>query len=80
MRKTSASCQAGRPPADEIVKHVPAAVNPDAHYHTTVQLISDWRGRMLFARPRSMHERLLDYLLPVLWGLAVVVASAGIIW
>jgi len=80
MKNTSASNQAGSPPADGIVKHVPVAVKPDVDYRITAQLISDWRGRMLFARPRSMRERLLDYLLPVLWVLALVVASAGIIW
>jgi len=80
MPNTPAPYQAGRPPADGIVKHVPVAVKPDVDYRITAQLISDWRGRMLFARPRSMRERLLDYLLPALWVLALVVASAAIIW
>lgn len=80
MTNTSASDQAGSPPADRAVKHVPVAVKPDVDYRITAQLISDWRGRMLFARPRSMRERLLDYLLPALWVLALVVAGAGIIW
>ena len=57
---------------------------PGMDYRTTAQVISDWRGRMLFARPRSTGERVLDYLvpclLPTLWVVALVTAGAAIFW
>jgi hypothetical protein len=58
----------------------PKAAKPDVDYRTTGQIISDWRGRMLFARQRTMRERLLHYLLPMLWVLAFLVGSAAIFW
>jgi hypothetical protein len=53
---------------------------PDEELHTTVQISSDWRGRMLFARRPSMRQRLLDYMVPMLWALALVVAATAIFW
>ena len=54
--------------------------NQDVDARTTSQVISDWRGRMRFERQRSMAERLVNYLLPTLWVLAVVAAAAAISW
>jgi hypothetical protein len=31
-----------------------------------------------FARPLSLRQRLLDYLVPMLWALALVVAAVAI--
>lgn len=53
---------------------------PEEEFHRTLQITSNWRGRMLFARPPSMRQRLLDYLVPVLWALALFVAGAAIFW
>jgi hypothetical protein len=44
---------------------------PEEEYHTTLQMTSNGRGRMLFARPPSIRQRLLDYLVPMLWALAL---------
>jgi hypothetical protein len=33
-----------------------------------------------FERPVSLRQRLLDYLVPMLWALAIVVAAAAIFW
>jgi hypothetical protein len=35
---------------------------------------------MLFARRPSMRQRLLDYMVPMLWALALVVAATAIFW
>ena len=53
---------------------------PEEEYHTTLQMTSNWRARMLFARPPSLRQRLLDYLVPVLWALALVVGVTVIFW
>jgi hypothetical protein len=53
---------------------------PDEEYHTTLQITSNWRGRMLFTRPPGMRQRVLEYLVPVLWALALVVAGTAIFW
>jgi hypothetical protein len=63
---------------------------PNERYRTALQLMSTWRGRILFARPRSMRQRLLDYLdmhvqlldylLPMLWAVALLAAGAAILW
>jgi hypothetical protein len=53
---------------------------PEEEYRTTLQMTSNWRGRMLFARRPSMRQRLLDYLVRVLWALALIVAGTAIFW
>ena len=54
---------------------------PDALYQTTRQMASTWRGRIVFAPPPSLRERLVEYLVPgVLWAIALVVAGAAIFW
>ncbi len=40
--------------------------------YKTIRLQSHWRGRMLFAR-QGVAERLLDWALPTLWILSLVV-------
>lgn len=50
----------------------------DADYRTTVQVISDWRDRKRLERVPSMGERLLNYLVPTLWVLALVVGGAAV--
>lgn len=47
---------------------------------TTVQVIQDWRARMLYSPRQTRAERILDYSLPVLWALALFVAAAAIFW
>jgi hypothetical protein len=42
---------------------------PDEPYQTTRQMTSTWRGRIVFARPPSLRQRLVEYLVPVLWAL-----------
>jgi hypothetical protein len=53
---------------------------PEEEYHTTLQTTSNWRARMVFMRPPSLRQRLLDYLVPTLWALALVVAGVAIFW
>jgi hypothetical protein len=50
----------------------------DADYRTTVQVISDWRDRKRLERVPSMGERVLSYLVPTLWVVALVVGGAAI--
>jgi len=50
----------------------------DADYRTTVQVISDWRDRKRLERVPSVGERVLSYLLPTLWVVALVVGGAAI--
>jgi hypothetical protein len=54
--------------------------NQPVDARTTAQAISGWRGPFLFERQRTTGERLLHYLLPTLWVLAVVAAGAAISW
>jgi hypothetical protein len=53
---------------------------PEEEYRTTLQITSNWRGRLLFARPPSVRQRLLHYLVPILWAVAIVAAAAAIFW
>lgn len=46
------------------------ALMPD-HSYKTLHLKSNWRGRMLFARP-GIAERVLDWTLPALWILSLL--------
>jgi hypothetical protein len=50
----------------------------DADYRTTVQVISDWRDRKRLERVPSLGERVLNYLVPTLWVVALVVGGAAI--
>ena len=43
---------------------------PD-HSYKTFRVKSNWRGRLLFTR-QSTAERVLDWLLPALWILALL--------
>lgn len=43
--------------------------------YKTLRLYSNWRGRLLFAR-EGVTERVLDWALPALWILSLVVAVA----
>jgi hypothetical protein len=53
---------------------------PEEEYRTTLQITSNWRGRLLFARPPSIRQRVLHYLVPSLWAVAIVAAAAAIFW
>jgi hypothetical protein len=44
--------------------------------YKTLRLQSNWRGRMLFAR-QGVAERVLDWVLPALWILSLVVTIAS---
>ena len=47
------------------------ALMPD-HSYKTFRVKSNWRGRLLFTR-QSIAERVLDWLLPALWILALLI-------
>jgi hypothetical protein len=50
----------------------------DLHYQTTVQIKPRQPdGRLLFARRKTMRARLLESVLPILWGLGCLALIAG---
>jgi hypothetical protein len=50
----------------------------DADYRTTVQVIADWRDRKRLERVPTIAERVLNYLVPTLWVVALVVGGAAV--
>jgi hypothetical protein len=53
----------------------------DSWYETTVRAMQGEDGRFRFARsPRAIGDRLLQFVLPVLWLLALVVLVAALWW
>jgi hypothetical protein len=53
---------------------------PAGPYQTTRQMASTWRDRVVFAHGPSLRQRLLDYLVPVLWALVLLAAGAASFW
>jgi hypothetical protein len=51
-------------------RHSTGVMSDDSY--KTLRLHSNWRGRLLFAR-QGVAERLLDWALPALWILSLVV-------
>ena len=53
----------------------------DSWYETTVRAMQGEDGRFRFARsPRAIGDRLLQFVLPALWLLALVVLVAALWW
>jgi hypothetical protein len=50
----------------------------DSAYQTTVRVIAAWHKQMLFARPRTIMERVLIFTMPTLWAFALMVGAAAI--
>jgi cytochrome c-type biogenesis protein CcmH/NrfF len=49
-------------------------------YETTVKVATHEEGRLLFARPPTLRERLLEWVLPLLWLLVMGVVVAALFW
>jgi hypothetical protein len=50
----------------------------DFEWDTTIKVIPDAEAYFLFARPRTMRDRLLEWMLPALWLLVFVVVVAAL--
>jgi hypothetical protein len=50
----------------------------DLELHTTGELISDQRALARYRRARTFTERVLDYLMYVLWAAALIVAIVAL--
>jgi hypothetical protein len=49
-------------------------------YETTAKVATHEEGRLLFARPPTLRERLLEWVLPLLWLLVMGVVVAALFW
>ena len=54
------------------------AMQTDLELHTTGELISDQRALARYRRPRGLTERVLDYVMYVLWAAALIVAIVAL--
>jgi len=54
------------------------AIQTDLELRTTGELISDQRALARYRRSRTLTERVLDYVMYVLWAAALIVAIVAL--
>jgi hypothetical protein len=61
-----------------VIMAAEVAMQTDLELHTTGELISDQRALARYRRPRTLTERVLDYVMYVLWAAALIVAIVAL--